>query len=451
MGNFSSLQIALSGLRAFTRANEVVGENIANVSNPAFKRREIVYEPLNQFSFAGSGVAISSIKRAIDYFAEKDLRSAISEDEKNKYLLSALPGIYEDVSSLSESGIYACFENFWAALQDLSADPQDISLRKIAIERGADLCSALNFAIEKSDTQSLRIYQSSQEYVETVNGKLKEIAELNKKIKENQASGFEVEDLKDRRDYILEEISQYLNLDVMENDEGYTVSIDGKTLVYGSIFKEIKVENLNSGDLMFTIPEYNCPVNIYSGRLYGCKIAMNENYNLQKSLKAIADSIASSGEKSFNKIHREGYDLYGNISQTDFFLIDAYGRVSVNQALISDPKKLAVASSTGVSDGSNAVKLSDFLKGDALDGESYFSYISSLSASWGFKLDNVRNNSYSSESIKTAALNRRDSISGISSDEETVKLLDIQRSYAAMAKYLNSSIKMVEELIEAVG
>lgn len=452
MGGFNSFTIGASGLRSFNYYQEVIGSNISNLSNPAYKRREVILEPLHGNDQVYMGAKFAGAKRIVDYFLEKSVRSSISDFEKNNYLNNILPEIEDKISVLNENSIYSYLNLFWQALNDLSQNPSNISLRNILLNRATSLADKINSSINDYELLSQKIIQDARKSVDYINQKLKDIAILNKSIKDIETSGNEANSLKDKRDYIVEEISKYIDVDVYENIEGYVLDINGITLVYGDKNFDIEFEyTINpQKNIIYSIPSFGKDIKISNGILQGYQIAIKEVEEINLKIKSFLDFLTDSSNSSFNSIHRNGYNLDGLSSGLDFFVKNSKGEIKINESILLDPSSFAASKTPYEGDGDNCISMADFLKSGVIEGKNCFDYFSELSSDLGFKVNNAKNNLKISESIKVSAMNRRDSISGVSVDEEMMKLLEIQKYYSVMAKYINISNSMIEDLINII-
>jgi flagellar hook-associated protein 1 FlgK len=453
MGNFTSLEIGLSGLRAFTTARNTIASNIANINDKSYKRREVVLEPNVIGINSLSGVNVSNIRRVVNYFAEKDLRTSTADYEKNDFVYSIYSQLDERLNVLSSNSIYQSFVDFSNSLEDLSQKPDDLTLRNIVITQGKNLCSQINSTINNNNTTIERIFQSAEESVDYVNQTLKQIADLNVEIQRIESLGEDANTLRDKRDGTIEDLSSYMNFDLIENQNGYQLSIDGKTVVFGNEYKEIKLDISSNPDknISYSIPEYNTKANIFTGKLYGYQSSVEIVEDVSNKINKLIESLTSTSNPSINYIHRNGYDLNGNLSGNDFFVLDSVGNINVNDLLSENPDMIAASKTPNESNADNIFEFTNFLKSEALDGVSYFDYISNLSSELGFKTQNANKELDNSKDIKQLSENRRDEVSGVSEDEEMIKLLEIQKSYSTMAKFISTANDMFDDLLGILG
>ncbi len=452
MGNFSSLNIGMTALRAFKSYQDIIGNNIANVSNKNYKRRDGVLEPLRVSDSVYGGVDLVRIKRTVDYFAERDVRNSVSDYEKNNYMYHIFSKLEGKINVLDDSSVYSALSSFWEALDELSKTPSDITLKNSCVSKGKNLCVSIKNVIDNNLRTEQDIFNTAQNDIKLINNKLKQIADLNQKIIETETIGLESNSLRDARDGILEELSEYFDFDMIEDKNGYRISVNGISVVNGKEFYEIKAE-ISGGaykKIDYSIPKYNQNISFSLGKLSAYADSIKEIGDINSSFDKIIKSLVSTEPESINYIHRNGYDSNGNLSGKDFFVLNSKGELDINPDIVSDPSLFAASKQPYSLDGGNVSDMADALKSPKIEGKSYFEFLSEISSLIGFKSQNYKYDTDTSLEVKNQALNRRDSVSGISVDEEMVKLMEMQKAYSTMAKYMISVNEALDELINII-
>lgn len=452
MGNFSSLQIGMTALRAFKSYQDIIGSNIANVSNKNYKRRDGILEPIRASDTVYKGVDLVKIKRTVDYFAERDVRSSISNYERKNFLSQICSQLETYINVIDESSISNALSSFWQSLDDLSKNPSDVTLKNSCVSKAKQLAVSINLTKDKNLELESKIFDTALNDIKFVNQKLREVSDLNDKIMQAETSGFEANSLRDARDGVIEELSEYCDFDMIEDKNGYRLSINGISVVNGSRVFEIKGE-ISGGavkKISYFLSDYNQDVSFGSGKLSAYSQAVDDIEQVNSKLDMLVSSFVSDNDPSINKIHKTGYDSTGNISNRDLFVINSKGLLDINSDIISNPSLLASSSTPYSMDGSNALKIADILKSPVIEGKSYFEFMADISSELGFKSESYKYDTDTALDIKNQALNRRDSVSGVSVDEEMVKLMEMQKAYATMSKYMISTNQMLDDLINII-
>ncbi|MCX7647778.1 MAG: flagellar basal body protein, partial [Elusimicrobiales bacterium] len=345
MGNFSSLNIGMTALRAFKSYQDIIGNNIANVSNKNYKRRDGVLEPLRVSDSVYGGVDLVRIKRTVDYFAERDVRNSVSDYEKNNYMYHIFSKLEGKINVLDESSVYSALSSFWEALDELSKTPSDITLKNSCVSKGRNLCVSIKNVIDNNLRTEQDIFNTAQNDIKLINNKLKQIADLNQKIIETETIGLESNSLRDARDGILEELSEYFDFDMIEDKNGYRISVNGISVVNGKDFYEIKAE-ISGGaykKIDYSIPKYNQNISFSLGKLSAYADSIKEIGDINSSFDKIIKSLVSTEPESINYIHRNGYDSNGGLCGKDFFVLNSKGELDINPDIVSDPSLFAAS------------------------------------------------------------------------------------------------------------
>ena len=230
------LNIAKEALFAQKTAIDVVSHNIANVNTPGYTRQSALLEAKSSMRLGGvmlgRGVEIDDVIRHSDAFIEtrlRDRKTDLAAMEEKEVYLGVLEGIFNEKKGLPLS---TQLSDFWNAWHDLSTNPAGTAERNILYERG--LLLAQSFKDLASDLIQLEreINLSLEAGVVKINDLLDQIAALSVQIVDVGVTG-NANDLRDQRNMILSELSQYLDIMALEHADGnVTVATTrGHTLV----------------------------------------------------------------------------------------------------------------------------------------------------------------------------------------------------------------------------
>jgi flagellar hook-associated protein 1 FlgK len=136
-----------------------------------------------------------------------------------------------------------------------------------------------------------------------------------------------------------------------------------------------------------------------------------------------------------------------------FFTGTSAGDIAVNAAIQADPRLIAASLSGEVGDGGNAGRLA--LAGTAvstlLGGQTIESYhattINRLAVEGSAALTSYE----ASDAVYSALVAQRESISGVSLDEEAINLTKFERAYQGAARYLGVIDNLSNEVLGLVG
>ncbi len=233
------LSTAKDALLAQQLALDVVSHNIANVNTPGYSRQTPQLTTRQPAPYAGMmlgrGVNVEEVMRNTDAFIETRLqerKTDLSSLKEKEVYMSALEAIFNESS---ERSLSTTLTEFWNAWHDVANNPSGSSERGIVYERGALLCQAMNSAHTDLSQLTSQLNLSIQTAVGKVNELTEKIADLNQQILSGRING-NPNDLLDKRNQLVTELSQYMDIRHYENDDGSLTVTTGRgyVLVTGS-------------------------------------------------------------------------------------------------------------------------------------------------------------------------------------------------------------------------
>jgi flagellar hook-associated protein 1 FlgK len=282
--------------------------------------------------------------------------------------------------------------------------------------------------------------------VERVNSLLAEIAELNEKIinTENGSPGF-ANDLRDTRIERVEALAQLVNVTTTElNNGSINIALDGNLIVDDqNVLDTVEAYDDGTGRFFTRLAAGGTSLNLTSGTIAGAITARDTGVQrLQDGLNNLAALVIS----EVNSVHQGGYSMTGSTGEL-FFTGTNAADIGVNTVLLND-QSLVQASSDPAAVGNNQIALQIAQLANqrhaSLSGQTFGQNYGQIVAGLGQSL-NVVNDSLSNQKIVETMIRRqRDSISGVSLDEEMTDLLRFQRAYQASAKLISTVDQMLE-------
>lgn len=250
MTNFSAkiLNNAISALNAQQAVIAVTGNNIGNVNTPGYSRRVVELEArsagLTQQVNIGNGVDATGIRRIADQYLNRLYAESINDKSKSEVESEFLARV-EALFSMNadDTSIGSALTAFYTAADDLATDPASLELRTEFIERGTDLVNTITSTYDSLANLQREADDRLATELETVNSITAEIAELNGIINGREAGGGTAADERDRRDLLLQQLSEKVGYDQTELEDG-TVMItlaDGLALVSGTTSRDLEL------------------------------------------------------------------------------------------------------------------------------------------------------------------------------------------------------------------
>lgn len=231
------LNTAKEALLSHQQSVSVVGHNIANVDTPGYTRQSLALTPAiptpDASGFFGNGVQSLKINRHYDQFMVKrmsDQNSSLSNLQAQQESMRLVETSFNEAPGLAVNELMS---EFWASWQTLSSYPENISARGAAVQKAKIVIDQLNSMAAEITRTRFDINSSLNAAVADVNMLTSQIAAMNVKITASETDVRQQNDLRDQRDLLLNDLSQYLEVNYFETNTGaYSVLMgDGHTLV----------------------------------------------------------------------------------------------------------------------------------------------------------------------------------------------------------------------------
>jgi len=372
MGLSIGLDTAVKALRAHQLAVDVASHNIANAQSPGFSRQRVLLRPVGLdgsdhftrdalLGRAGFGVNAKDVNRIRDVFLDFQARQSMGAKSQFGATSAALSQAELIFNDPSDDGMSKLLAKFWAGWQDVVNDPESAAARTTIVQATQTLTSRLQRARSELTTQRDDLNSQVNAIGDRINAAASELAAVNFQIKQVELSGDMANDLRDRRDVLLDELSAIGQVSYAEQgDKTVTVYLGNHELVTGNTVRTVQsvADSNNTGmnKLIFAID--GADVTTTSGELRGVLNARDRDI---PGLIGKLDTLAAGLIGSVNSLHVVGYGT-DNPPSTGlvFFTGKDASDIALNQALATNPQAIAAASGPNLpGDGSNALAIAN--------------------------------------------------------------------------------------------
>ncbi len=317
MSLFGTIQQSAGALQVNQIGLQVVGNNIANANTPGYIRQQ-----LEQASgvavregglLKGTGVRPTGIVQIVDQQLAERLFNAKTDLAGAEALEKAYGQLEELTNDLNNSGLNQQFTLFNNALHELSTQPNDSSLRDFVILQADTLASSIRQGRDDAVSRRELWNTDLDQIAGDINRLTERIAKLNLEIATIEGGGILYSDatgLRDQRYRDLEELSQYVNLNIQEQESGtVSVFVGGDYLVNNGIRREVvSVANQDGTGNQIRIKETDSPLNATRGILGATKEAVE---NVFGDYIDSIDDVASALIRTVNEVHSQGQGRLG--------------------------------------------------------------------------------------------------------------------------------------------
>lgn len=469
ISSFFGIEIAKRAIFSSRSALDVIAHNIANANTKGYSREEglISTTPpisLPSIGIIGTGAHLSAIRRIRDEFLDIQYRDENRIKDYWDTLETSLEEIEYLIGEPSDNGLSNAINDFWSGWQELSTNPESMAIRGSLIEKSQTLISLLSHIRKGLIRFREQIDKDLAIQVDSINEIAKQIGALNEEIKRAYVRGQSPNDLLDKRDLLLDELSSYVNFDVAINEVGEAIiNIRDHTLVgvnntvYKMIFRDSQVLWEN-GDRVYLKDGQGKLASLIYARDNIIGISDGRGYIYESGYIGVIDRITESIFNRVNELHRSGYGLDNSTGNEFFSLIDTSKGVTADNIKIADivlQDVSKIAASTNLDspgDGSNALKIAQINREFLIDGSFTINdYWNNQTSTLGFITQRARWLADNQKSLVDAIERERESVSGVSIDEEVVNMIRYQNAFSAASRILSTLDEMLSILIERTG
>ena len=324
-----SLQIGRSGLLASQRALEVTGNNLANVATRGYHRQEVSLTPgltqrVGPGVFVGRGVQIDSIVRRVNEALEDRLRGGVAQEHgfiARQEVLKEIESIQNELSDTDLSSSLSAFFNAWS---DLANSPQDNAARSLLVQEAQTLASQVRDQRSELTRLQSELDDRIGQAASAADALLSQLEQLNQQITlaEGGSPGG-AHGLRDERGAIVEELSQYLDVSVVEQPNGaFDVYVGSIPIVLNGRSRGVEVRSQTVDGEKRTdlvLRDDGSLLDTQAGRL-GALVAGREG-DVSDALDAL-DGLARSLIFEVNRLHSQGQGLKGYAELTSTYRVD---------------------------------------------------------------------------------------------------------------------------------
>jgi flagellar hook-associated protein 1 FlgK len=482
--SFGLLSIARTALSSQQVALQTISQNIANAQTPGYSRQEAVMQANTPTSFpygqVGTGVSVKTIQRKRDLLLDDAFRSATGQNGEAQMradLTSQIEGIFGEPT---DAGMSNALDQFWNSWSDLSASPNSLAARSVVQQRGRQLAQMFNdydTALTQQRTSNLERITNS---VDQVNSLASQIASLNAEIVVSEGSGQPNNDLRDLRDNKLDELSKMTGARVINQANGtVSVTIGNSTLIDGASATKLNVKYLTPNPMpatpvtdipvAFTLGDSLDPVTNVGGQLAALQDVLNTDI---PQMRGRLDAMASQLVTAVNTAHTAGFTFTGTTipgtAAGNFFnagtLLNPVraATIQLDSVVANDPAKIAASGSANApSDNTVAQNLAALRSTNntvtwtdangATESGSFVAFFRGAMTRLGGTVSEASDRASVTQALTDQAETRRQSVSGVNTDEELVNMMRVQQSYTAASKMIKVADEMLQTLLTLVN
>jgi flagellar hook-associated protein 1 len=465
---FSALSTAANALSAFNQAIDVTQNNVANANTPGYAvQNPVMVADAIQSSNGTLGGVTEHTQDSRSAIADTAVQQAQSLLGQFQQLQTSLAPLQSAMDVTSSSAIPSAFNELFSAFSQWSTQPSNISYQAAVVNAAQDTAQAIQGVASQLTAASGSTAQDLQSTVGQINQDASEIQGLNTQI----AAGSTSPGLQAQMESTLENLSNLANIQTLPGLNGtVTVLLGGQTpLVIGTTVDQLSVGSdvagATNGPPNATILDSNgtdVTSQVTGGSLAGLLSVRNNLIpsligggtqvgglnTLAKSLADTVNNLLESGSTTATPPFQAGTALF------TYNGTPPSGIASSLQVTAGFQGSQLAATQTGPPEVSNGIALQlaglDTNPAGQINGLSFSGYFASMAASVGNAVDTANTNAAAQSQTLSQAKNLQQQVSGVSLDQEAIRLVQIQSAYQAASKVVTVIDEMTQSLINMV-
>ncbi|MCX6645794.1 MAG: flagellar hook-associated protein FlgK [bacterium] len=326
---FLGLEIARKALAMSQLNLQVIAHNIANAGTPGYSRQRaemITSPPLAYPSFQrggypqqiGTGVDVDRVMRIRDEFLDEVIRAQTGSQGRNETVQAGVNQIELIFNEPGDNTLGTLIDNFFAAWSDLANNPELVGSRANVREEAISMTGEFNRLITSLDKLAQDQKSQVRIQVDEANNLAHEIALLNTEISQVTNLGDDPNDLKDRRDLVVEQLAEIIPVTTIEDDNGsLNVLIGGLRYVDHDNVDDLKVapNSKQAGEISIEMKSKNAPDFNGKGSLAGL---LEVAYDILPKIEQKINNLATAIVNRVNLQHIDGFGLDGQKGRSFF-------------------------------------------------------------------------------------------------------------------------------------
>lgn len=442
---------------------QTVAHNIANKSTEGFSRQrvdQVTAPPIVEGRLQmGQGSRAAQVTRIGNPFLEKQLQAATGNMGQATAHSEAMARVEQVFNEQQNKALNSYISDFFNSFRELSNNPESTTIRTIVKETGESLTKDFGRVDSQLTEVQRDIDFQIKARIEETNNMTKEVADLNRQIAEVEVQGTPANDQRDRRDLLIKKLNEIVDIKVAEGENGLvSISTAGNALlVSGLDYMKLETGVDDRGRVsVLAQTSANHPTNVITNRIKGGQLGglIQVRDVVVDGLKEQMDELAFNISEEVNQAHVMGFDRKGGTGVRFFENLagptGASKFIKVNQDILNDTSRIASAAkpnAPGDNTVANVISQIQY-KQNMDDGTATLDdYYNSIVGKLGVQAAQSNKLRESQGNILQQINTLRESVSGVSLDEEATKMIEFQKTFDASARLIKTADEMFDTVL----
>ena len=382
------LSTGISGVRTYQRALATVGNNIANVDTEGYSRQRVEIAQSASSSEGslniGNGARAVRVQRSYDNFVVENLRSSQSQLNKHQATLEYVTQL-ENILADKQLSLSTSMDGFFAAVQEVSLSPSSVAARQNMLNVAESTVAQFTSVGTQLSLIEENSYSDLTGQVSSLNQLADQLASVNASLNRVNSLDKQPNELLDRRDTLIQDMSKLLRVHVVEKNNG-AVDIhigdvaSGQYLVKDKTASTLGIDRsaANPDEAVLMLDPYMSPqkvTQVVAGSIAGISEFRQNSLTI---LRDELDTLTQVFVGEVNDTHALGIDAQGNFGGELFSLGNIYtvtpglnkGTGFVTVSAVPNAKIEKLTMELSYSDSKKLWTLTDMVSKEAVTGSS---------------------------------------------------------------------------------
>ncbi|SEK21447.1 flagellar hook-associated protein 1 FlgK [Carnobacterium iners] len=477
-GLFGILNNSSKALNVQQSALQTTSHNVANANTEGYSRQKVNMVAENPYTVSGigqlgTGVRISSVVRIVDPYVNNQLRNENSSLEMHKQKSDVLGQLEVVFNEPSETGLNKSISQVFSSWTHLASNPELAAAKTMVVQNSENFTDNLHHMSNQIEKLYDGTVKSIEKDVLDFNAKVGQLSSLNKQIFNVAVKGESPNDLLDQQDKILGELAGITGVEASyDKFNRISITVGGEQVLNGNSIKTLGTSSDSVGGLVVNQEGgEKTAIAIKTGSIKGSQEALVEIDNKKQDLNDLAFNFAT----AVNTIHsdnKEGIPFFDLDSTKDGNYASS---ITVNSVILNDVTKInagknikegevvggdgtraqAIASlqntllgdpKTDIKYNKDTMSITNVVGGSTVSG-AYNNTVTEM----GIVKQQADNMAESQEGLVSLLKARRESISGVSINEEVADTMKYQTAFQANSRIISVVSEMLDTLINRTG
>jgi flagellar hook-associated protein 1 FlgK len=478
--SFFGVEAIKTALNASQKGLDVTGQNIANVNTQGYTRQQLnlssipaaygdyrYTEPVS--SNIGQGVNIVNVSQTRDSFLDARFLKQNSQDKTWNTSLSALTDVENVFDEVNTNGLNATITDIYSKLESLASNIGTVENASILRSSAQQITQVLNqYADQMSGIKNQQLSDLGVVVGDT-NTLLNQINEMNKEIYNQQLNGETPNELIDSRNIFIDKLSGYVNITVEKQSDSSVSIKTGDIYLLDSQNNKVNTIELDASTYPVSIKSSTdgSDIPILEGEIKGHLLALNgmgsyatadqEQFRGIPYYQQSLDDFAKVFSTTFNNLNSEDGTTPKPLFSGDETGEITASNINISAGWVADPSYITATKVLPIVQGKNENIMAMI---SAMDSKvtinstftgSFQEFAISLMDNIGVDVSYNKEMSKNSDLVLLSLTNQRESVTGVSLDEEAINMIKYQKSYSAAARLMTALDEQLDTLINRMG